>query len=89
MSAAGHGGLSPRALSRTHVGKPISRNGCFCTLMDSRFPMLSRALQINFPLLLYITDIIDCEVNSKALFVLHTLKSLNCQTPVLDKQKSL
>ena len=27
MSAAGHGGLSPRALSRTHAGKPISRNG--------------------------------------------------------------
>ena len=27
MSAAGHGGLSPRALSRTHVGKPITRNG--------------------------------------------------------------
>ena len=26
MSAAGHGGLSPRALSRTHAGKPISRN---------------------------------------------------------------
>ena len=23
MSAAGHGGLSPRALSRTHVGKPL------------------------------------------------------------------
>ena len=23
MSAAGHDGLSPRALSRTHVGKPI------------------------------------------------------------------
>ena len=27
MSAAGHGGLSPRALSRTHAGKHISRNG--------------------------------------------------------------
>ena len=27
MSAASHGGLSPRALSRTHAGKPISRNG--------------------------------------------------------------
>ena len=27
MSAAGHGGLSPRALSRTHAGKQISRNG--------------------------------------------------------------
>ena len=27
MSAAGHGGLSPWALSRTHAGKPISRNG--------------------------------------------------------------
>ena len=27
MSAAGHGGLSLRALSRTHAGKPISRNG--------------------------------------------------------------
>ena len=27
MSAPGHGGLSPRALSRTHVSKLISRNG--------------------------------------------------------------
>ena len=27
MSAAGHSGFSPRALSRTHAGKPISRNG--------------------------------------------------------------
>ena len=27
MSATGHGGLSPRALSRTHAGKAISRNG--------------------------------------------------------------
>ena len=27
MSAAGHGGLSPRALSRTHAGNAISRNG--------------------------------------------------------------
>ena len=24
MSAAGHGGLSPRALSRTHAGKQIT-----------------------------------------------------------------
>ena len=27
MSAAGHGGLSPRALSRTHAGQHITRNG--------------------------------------------------------------
>ena len=27
MSAAGHGGLSSRALSRTHAGMPITRNG--------------------------------------------------------------
>ena len=27
MSAAGHGGLSPRALSRTHAGKHITKNG--------------------------------------------------------------
>ena len=27
MSTAGHGGLSSRALSRTHAVKPISRHG--------------------------------------------------------------
>ena len=46
MSAAGHGGLSPRALSRTH-------GGCYCTSMDYRSSVLSRAWQIHFPLLLY------------------------------------
>ena len=29
-----------------------TNGGCFCTLMDSRFPVVSRAWQIHFSLLL-------------------------------------